>query len=83
MIIPLTCPDKTPAPQINHFLSDFTEAMRRSTELDKRILSEAGSISSNYAELVSLATRRTFAGIETAVVDGTPMMFMKDIGNSQ
>ncbi|KAL0063799.1 hypothetical protein AAF712_009244 [Marasmius tenuissimus] len=57
--------------------------MRRSTDLDTKILADAGSISSNYAELVALATRQTFAGVETVVVDGTPMMFMKDIGNSQ
>ncbi|KAL0570895.1 hypothetical protein V5O48_011061 [Marasmius crinis-equi] len=68
---------------IKRFLSDFPNAIQRSTNLDQRILAAAGSVSSNYADIISLATRQTFAGVETAVVDGTPMMFMKDVGNSQ
>ncbi|KAF9261526.1 hypothetical protein L218DRAFT_1001558 [Marasmius fiardii PR-910] len=67
---------------IKDFLSDFPNARSRAKELDRKILEAAGSVSSNYAELVSLCARQTFGGVETVNVNRTPMMFMKDVGNS-
>ncbi|KAK7047201.1 hypothetical protein VNI00_006867 [Paramarasmius palmivorus] len=68
---------------LSAFLSDFSNAKQRSIDLDYRILSAARNVSANYADLVSLALRQTFGGIETAYAGESIGMFMKDIGNSQ
>ncbi|KAF9071440.1 hypothetical protein BDP27DRAFT_1322140, partial [Rhodocollybia butyracea] len=72
------------------FMSDATDALSRATTLDNKIVSAANGISSNYADLVSLASRQVMAGMEITV--GTSngqinnsdvLFFMKDTGNSQ
>ncbi|KAF9071439.1 hypothetical protein BDP27DRAFT_1322138 [Rhodocollybia butyracea] len=72
------------------FMSDATDALSRATTLDNKIISAANGISSNYADLVSLASRQVMAGMEITV--GTSngqinnsdvLFFMKDTGNSQ
>jgi hypothetical protein len=72
------------------FMSDASTALQRATTLDNKIVSDASLISSNYADLVSLASRQAMAGIEITVgtsngkVNNSDIMFfMKDLGNSQ
>uniref|UniRef100_A0A0W0F8G8 Glutaminase a n=1 Tax=Moniliophthora roreri TaxID=221103 RepID=A0A0W0F8G8_MONRR len=65
------------------FVSDFSGAKQRSVDLDDKILTAARNVSNNYADLVSLAARQAFGGIETAYAGDSIGMFMKDIGNSQ
>lgn len=53
-------------------------------------MSAASAISQNYTDLVTLAARQTFGGIDITVTNGTDgnwnisdtMIFMKDIGVS-
>lgn len=73
------------------FLADYPAANERASALDNIILQNATAISSQYADLVSLAARQAFAGTEISVStgsDGNPnasdvKIFMKDIGNSR
>ena len=54
------------------FLADFPNALQRATALDARILSDASTVSSAYADLVSLAARQAVGGVELTVgPDGT------------
>ena len=67
-------------------MADFPNSLERAKALDARIFSDASAISSNYADLVSLATRQAMAGMELTVgQDGSAanvMMFMQDTGSS-
>ncbi|KAI0088041.1 hypothetical protein BDY19DRAFT_1057674 [Irpex rosettiformis] len=66
-------------------LLDTSNAFDRSSRLDASILQNAAKVSSNYADLVSVAARQAMAGIETTVSPSNAsdiMMFMKDIGAS-
>ena len=67
-------------------MADFPNALERAKALDARILSDASALSSNYADLVSLAARQAMAGMELTVgQDGSTadvMMFMQDTGSS-
>ncbi|KIK65828.1 hypothetical protein GYMLUDRAFT_38307 [Collybiopsis luxurians FD-317 M1] len=73
------------------FMGDASNALERATALDNKIISDANDISSNYADLVSLASRQTMAGMDITVGFGSDgqlnksdiLIFMKDIGNSQ
>ncbi|GBE81170.1 Glutaminase A [Sparassis crispa] len=75
---------------IEAFLSDFSNAQTRSVTLDEKILQDASAISADYGDLVSLAARQTFGGIDITVSNGTDgqwnttdvKIFMKDIGTS-
>lgn len=75
---------------ISVFLSNFTGAHDRSFDLDSHIISAASQISSEYADIVSLATRQIFASMDITVAqdkDGTlnasdVKIFMKDMGVS-
>lgn len=77
--------------QIAAFLADYQDASARAVNLDNALISNATSISSEYADLVSLATRQAFGGLEISVSNGTDgkwnmsdvKIFMKDIGNSR
>ena len=72
------------------FLEDFQDASERASALDNAVLQNATAISSQYADLVSLAARQAFGSIEMSVSNGTDgkwnmsdvKIFMKDVGNS-
>ncbi|KAJ7127443.1 hypothetical protein C8R43DRAFT_831349, partial [Mycena crocata] len=76
---------------IDTFMSDFPAAVTRATALDQQILKDAGTVSQDYADLVSLATRQAMAGVEItlSMTEGGEFnltdveAFMKDVGNSQ
>ncbi|KZT72217.1 hypothetical protein DAEQUDRAFT_763324 [Daedalea quercina L-15889] len=73
------------------FVTDSSDAMTRSTQLDNEITQNATSISSEYSDLVSLAARQTFGAIDITVSQGTDsqwntsdvMIFMKNMGNNR
>ena len=77
--------------QIDSVTSDFSAAYDRAVALDAKIMGDAAKISSQYVDLVSLATRQTLSALEiTAFNDSNGkinssdvMIFMKDIGTSQ
>lgn len=72
-------------------MSDASNALQRAIALDTRIVTTANAISSDYADLVSLASRQVMAAMEITAGTGSNeqinasdiMFFMKDIGNSQ
>ncbi|KAJ7194203.1 hypothetical protein GGX14DRAFT_378230 [Mycena pura] len=76
---------------IDAFVTDFSSARDRALQLDQKLLQDAGRVSNNYADLVSLATRQTMAGVEITVSKNDTgewntsdvMAFMKDVGSSQ
>ncbi|KAI0633572.1 hypothetical protein C8Q77DRAFT_1217931 [Trametes polyzona] len=82
-----------PATDINQAIDDFTtgfpQAQQRAIALDNAILGNALAISSQYADLVSLAARQTLASLDITVstgTDGKPnasdvRIFMKDTGS--
>lgn len=78
--------------QIDEFILDFPNAVQRAQQLDSKILTAAQNISSDYADIVSLAARQVFAATELTISqssDGSGsyntsdvMMFMKNIGGA-
>ncbi|KAJ3795106.1 hypothetical protein GGU11DRAFT_793416 [Lentinula aff. detonsa] len=76
---------------LTFLMSDSSNALQRAISLDNQIVSAANAISTNYADLVSLAARQVMAGMEiTAGVDANGQInasdiqfFMKDLGNGQ
>ncbi|KAI0696707.1 hypothetical protein BC835DRAFT_1414100 [Cytidiella melzeri] len=75
----------TPQDAMTSFLLDGDAAFNRSAQLDTAILQKAASISTNYADLVSLAARQAMAGVEVTMSPGNSSdvkMFMKDIGST-
>lgn len=72
--------------QIDDFTVGFSEARERAIALDNAILGNASSISTQYADLVSLAVRQTLGSLDFTVstgTDGNPnasdvRIFMKD-----
>jgi hypothetical protein len=70
--------------QVTAALED-SDAFSRAADLDTKILQNAGAISTNYADIVSLAARQAIAGSELTILPNNVSdvkMFMKDIGNS-
>ncbi|KAI0368349.1 hypothetical protein BV20DRAFT_471147 [Pilatotrama ljubarskyi] len=73
---------------INDFTAAFPEALERSIVLDNAIIGNASKISSEYADLVSLAARQVLGSVDITVskgTDGKPNatdvnVFMKEIG---
>ena len=65
-------------------MTDFSAANDRAVALDQKIMGDAGKISSNYVDLVSLATRQTVAAMDITVQSGQTDVktFVKDIGGS-
>jgi hypothetical protein len=66
-------------------LEDFDNAFSRAVELDTIILQKAGSISTKYADIISLAARQAIAGTELTISPNNTSdikMFMKDLGVS-
>ncbi|KAJ6567991.1 hypothetical protein DFH09DRAFT_1155589 [Mycena vulgaris] len=76
---------------IDAFVEDFPSARARAIALDQKILQDAGAVSKEYADLVSLATRQAMAGVEITLSTtesgewnfSDVQAFMKDVGNSQ
>ncbi|KAJ7458877.1 DUF1793-domain-containing protein [Mycena latifolia] len=76
---------------IDAFVADFPSARERAVALDQKILQDARVVSQDYADLVSLATRQTIAGVEITLSEtesgqwnmSDSQAFMKDVGNSQ
>ncbi|KAF9039547.1 DUF1793-domain-containing protein [Hymenopellis radicata] len=75
---------------IDFFLGDFDNAQQRATDLDDKLLSDAKAVSTDYADLVSLAARQALA-VDITVSHGSDgtfntsdvMTFMRDTGNSR
>ena len=70
---------------------DFSGALSRATNMDQKIMGDAGKISSNYVDLVSLAARQVMGSMDITVLrndaDGSlngsdVKIFIKDIGGS-
>ena len=70
---------------------DFSGALIRATNMDQKIMGDAGKISSNYVDLVSLAARQVMGSMDITVLrndaDGSlngsdVKIFIKDIGGS-
>jgi hypothetical protein len=71
--------------QVTTALEDSNGAFSRAVELDASILHKAGSISTNYADIISLAARQAIAGTELTISPNNASdikMFMKDLGVS-
>ena len=51
-------------------MTGFSAANDRAVALDQKIMGDAGKISSNYVDLVSLATRQTMAAMEAVNASG-------------
>ncbi|KAF8874093.1 hypothetical protein BD779DRAFT_1704130 [Infundibulicybe gibba] len=81
---------KTIGDAISAFVKDFPNACQRAIELDQKIMSDALSVSQDYADLVSLSARQTVGSIDITVSNGTNgqwntsdvMIFMKSISDS-
>ncbi|TFY66481.1 hypothetical protein EVG20_g4614 [Dentipellis fragilis] len=75
---------------IDDFLTDFPDAQKRAEELDNRILGQANTFGTEYADLVSLAARQVYGTTELNIAQDASgtwnqsdvMMFMKSIGDS-
>ncbi|KAG2024009.1 glutaminase GtaA [Coprinopsis cinerea AmutBmut pab1-1] len=52
---------------ITAFLDDFPAARARAEEFDRKLMDEAGTVSSQYADLVALSVRQTVASIEVTL----------------
>ncbi|KZT10664.1 uncharacterized protein LAESUDRAFT_643335, partial [Laetiporus sulphureus 93-53] len=76
---------------IEGFVSDFSDAQSRAESLDNELTQNASSISSQYSDLISLAARQAFGGIDITVSNETDgnwntsdaMIFMKNMGTDR
>ncbi|KAJ3479292.1 hypothetical protein NLI96_g9165 [Meripilus lineatus] len=76
---------------INNVLADFSNALSRAIELDKKLLTDASAISDHYANLVSLSVRQTIGSTELTISKGVDggwnktdfKISMKDVGSSR
>ena len=75
--------------QIDAFVQDFSAALDRAQSLDENIINDAGKISSNYVDLVSLAARQVMGSMDITVLqsnggaslnESDVKIFIKDIG---
>ncbi len=72
-------------------MADYPAAHDRAVAFDQKLMADAGKISPQYVDIVSLVARQVMAAIDITVLSGsssTPgaadvKAFMKDIGNSQ
>lgn len=74
--------------QIDDVLDNFEGAVTNAANLDNKILSAARGISSNYADILSLATRQAFGALEYTLLKGggdfntsDVKAFMKNMGD--
>ncbi|KZT10665.1 uncharacterized protein LAESUDRAFT_755360 [Laetiporus sulphureus 93-53] len=73
---------------VESFVLDFSDAQSRAESLDNELMQNASSISSQYSDLISLAARQAFGGIDITVSNETDgnwntsdvMIFMKNMG---
>lgn len=73
---------------INFFMSDFSSAQSRAAALDAKLLGAATNISSDYADIISVASRQALGAIELTTTKGSDgnfnasdtMAFLKNIG---
>ncbi|TRM62815.1 hypothetical protein BD626DRAFT_548254 [Schizophyllum amplum] len=69
------------------FIADYDDATKRADALDSKIMDAAGSVSSDYADLVALGARQTLAGVEWTTTDDNDtddvLAFMRQSGDSQ
>ncbi|ETW77436.1 hypothetical protein HETIRDRAFT_480082 [Heterobasidion irregulare TC 32-1] len=73
---------------ISAFATDFSNAWGRAEQLDARLISAANAISSDYADLLSIAARQVYGATELTIAKGSDgqfnksdvMMFMRNIG---
>ncbi|PIL35943.1 hypothetical protein GSI_01603 [Ganoderma sinense ZZ0214-1] len=76
---------------IDAFTGDFTGAYDRAVALDQKIMSAASQISSQYSDIVSLATRQTMGALDITIatdssghlVPGDVKIFMKNLGTDR
>ncbi|KAI0358681.1 hypothetical protein OH77DRAFT_1421109 [Trametes cingulata] len=73
---------------INDFTAAFPEALERAIAMDNVIIGNASKISTEYADLVSLAARQVLGSLDITIATGTDgkpnatdvKIFMKEIG---
>ena len=70
--------------QLEHFLSDYPAAFSRAQALDAKIMNDARSTgSTNYADLIAMATRQLFAAVDITKGSSNGVQgFLKDLGIS-
>ncbi|RDX42058.1 hypothetical protein OH76DRAFT_146300 [Lentinus brumalis] len=76
---------------IDAFLADYPAAHDRAVAFDEKVTADAGKISPQYVDLVSLVSRQVMAAVDITVLGSSSSStgatdakaFMKDIGNSQ
>ena len=74
--------------QIDAFTGDYAGAHDRAVALDQKVMSAAAKVSSQYSDIVSLATRQTMSALDITVgtdssqnpVPGDVKIFMKNLG---
>ncbi|KAM5540214.1 hypothetical protein V8D89_006033 [Ganoderma adspersum] len=79
------------AVSIDAFTSDYAGAHSRAVALDQKIMNDAAKISSQYSDLVSLATRQAMSTLDFTVgtdsnnnlIPGDVKIFMKNLGTDQ
>ncbi|KAH9942534.1 uncharacterized protein BXZ73DRAFT_41320 [Epithele typhae] len=88
--VPYYATQYSSAADIDAFTTGYSDALARAIALDNKITGDAGKISSEYVDLVSLSTRPVLATLDITVsrnADGSVnasdvMVFMRDIGTS-
>ncbi|KAI1795667.1 hypothetical protein LXA43DRAFT_731775 [Ganoderma leucocontextum] len=76
---------------IDAFTGDYTGAHDRAVALDQKIMSAAAKVSSQYSDIVSLATRQTMSALDITVgtdssgnlVSDDVKIFMKNLGTDR
>ncbi|PIL35873.1 hypothetical protein GSI_01533 [Ganoderma sinense ZZ0214-1] len=76
---------------VDAFTSDYSAAHDRAVALDQKIMAAAANISSQYSDLVSLATRQVMSALDFTVgtdsagnvVPGDVKVFMKNLGTDR
>ncbi|PCH40679.1 hypothetical protein WOLCODRAFT_70247 [Wolfiporia cocos MD-104 SS10] len=76
---------------VESFVTDYTDALARAEVFDDGLMSNASSISAQYANIVALAARQIFGTLDIAVPSDPSngwntddvRIFMKDMGNSR
>ncbi|CAA7266366.1 unnamed protein product [Cyclocybe aegerita] len=56
---------------IDDFILDFPNALTRSVTLDRKVMEDAGKVSSQYADLAALSVRQMFAALDITVPELT------------
>ncbi|KAJ7260577.1 hypothetical protein C8J57DRAFT_1471634 [Mycena rebaudengoi] len=75
---------------ISFFLNDYSKALATANTLDKRVETDAGKISADYAAIVALSVRQALAATELTISKGRngqwntsdTMYFMKEVSSN-